>query len=291
MSGSVEFHEQSITLDPSVLPVRALHVVRRMRGGSNSFLILGDDGLAYVLKPNNNQQGPNLLANEVLGAELLRATGLPTPTWKPVFLSSELCAQTRHFADHTPVEEGFHFGSEFVSMVPDEELYEFLPRSYANRVEQPDDFLGVYILDVLMLHDDHRQAVFTRGMDKTHFKASFIDHGHLLGGPHWSNRARIGAAMCLDMHLYSTPWDDAAIETWISHFEKTIPPCLSGLHKRVLPQWYKGSVELQLELLQKRLGNLGQLFYSEVGHNPRARKCTEATNHDPKLPLRDSRTL
>jgi hypothetical protein len=58
-----------------------------MRGGSQPALIRCDDGKLYVVKFFNNPQGPNVLANEVLGNELLNVLHLPSPQWKMVFIS------------------------------------------------------------------------------------------------------------------------------------------------------------------------------------------------------------
>jgi len=52
----------------------------KMRGGSQPALIRCNDGKLYVVKFFNNPQGSNVLANEVLGNELLSALNLPSPS-------------------------------------------------------------------------------------------------------------------------------------------------------------------------------------------------------------------
>ena len=62
-------------------------VVKKQPGGSQSRLVRCDDGKLYVLKMTPNPQGPNVLANEVLGSILMRGLGLPAPPWKPVAIN------------------------------------------------------------------------------------------------------------------------------------------------------------------------------------------------------------
>src|SRR6267154_6508568 len=105
---------------PSITEVvHAVQFIRKMRGGSQPALIRCDDGKLYVVKFFNNPQGPNVLANEVLGNELLNALNLPTPRWKTVFISrsfieknTEISFETH--AGHSSIETGLHFGSEFL---------------------------------------------------------------------------------------------------------------------------------------------------------------------------------
>lgn len=58
--------------DTSPHSVHATQLIRKMHGGSQSILVRGNDERLYVVKLSDNQHGPNLLANEVLGSELLR---------------------------------------------------------------------------------------------------------------------------------------------------------------------------------------------------------------------------
>jgi hypothetical protein len=59
-----------------------------MPGGSQPALIRCNDGKLFVVKFLNNLQGPNVLANEVLGNELLKTFDLPTPEWKAISISN-----------------------------------------------------------------------------------------------------------------------------------------------------------------------------------------------------------
>jgi hypothetical protein len=61
------------------LAVRAVQHIRRMRGGAQGQLMLGEDGHAYVVKFQNNPQHTRVLVNEFLASRLAAAVGLSTP--------------------------------------------------------------------------------------------------------------------------------------------------------------------------------------------------------------------
>jgi len=56
-------------------------VIKKQPGGAQSRLVLCDDGKLYVLKMHPNPQGPNVLANEALGAMIMGGLGLLAPRW------------------------------------------------------------------------------------------------------------------------------------------------------------------------------------------------------------------
>jgi hypothetical protein len=56
------------------------HVLRRMRGGSQPFLVEGEDGQFYVAKFTGNPQGNRTLINEWIAHRLFQQLGLSTPT-------------------------------------------------------------------------------------------------------------------------------------------------------------------------------------------------------------------
>src|SRR6201986_3410595 len=90
MSPSVVRESELQNIQSVTHVVHAVQFIQKMRGGSQPALIRCNDGKLYVVKFFNNPQGPNVLANEVLGHEILNALNLPTPRWKTVFIS-------RHF--------------------------------------------------------------------------------------------------------------------------------------------------------------------------------------------------
>ena len=65
---------------PSAAPtVRAVECIRRLRGGSQPYLLRAEDGGNYVVKFRNNPQHVRVLANEMLAGRLATLIGLPIP--------------------------------------------------------------------------------------------------------------------------------------------------------------------------------------------------------------------
>ena len=74
------------TQSPSPLVIQ---VIKKMAGGSQSRLVMCDDGKIYVLKIHPNPQGPCVLANEALGASLMEDLGFVTPKWRQLRINSK----------------------------------------------------------------------------------------------------------------------------------------------------------------------------------------------------------
>ena len=286
-----------ISVSDSLIPfICAKQLLRKMRGGSQSILVRGEDEELYVVKLNDNEQGPNLLANEMLGSELLRATGLPTPPWKAIFLSEEFlnCNPGLHFeckSGYKPIRSGLHFGSHFVMPKNGGAVYELLPSSFCRRISNPTDFLGIYIFDVWANHHDHRQALFSCDLMNPGVRANFVDNGHLFGSPHWCPKEKYGAAMHLDKNVYTVPWLDVSVDGWISHFETTIPQTLHRIVKQIPKDWYKGDISALTQYLEHRLLNLRKLFQHELQNNSRINPQQTTGLGNVPMQICDSRPL
>lgn len=179
--------------------------LRKLRGGSQPILVRANDGLLYVLKFAHNLQGPNLLFNEVMGAELYRACGLPVPEWRPLLL-------TDSFLDRNPASwfeadgesirpvAGLCFGSRFLATGQDSPL-EILPGSHFARVANRQAFGLAWLIDICAQHSDNRQALFLRSPGGG-LLATFIDHGSMFGGPQGCDQPHPVAPRYLDPRIY-----------------------------------------------------------------------------------------
>lgn len=184
--------------------VSATRFMRKLRGGSQPILIGASDGKQYVVKFANNLQGPNVLCNEVLGTEIYRAIGLPSPAWKPI-------AVTERFIEENPAswfegpsgrirpEAGQCFGSELIGNATSS-LFEILPGPYWGRVSNRLDFWLAWVVDLCAEHWDNRQAVFLEDCGVLY--AIFIDHGHMFGGPYGSRTTPLSGPRHLDRRAY-----------------------------------------------------------------------------------------
>jgi hypothetical protein len=290
MSSSVvrESARQNI---PSIADaVHAVQFVRKMRGGSQPALIRCNDGKLYVVKFFNNPQGPNVLANEVLGNELLNALDLPSPRWRKVFISHNFIKKNTgmFFETHSgysAIESGFHFGSEFLGDEKTGQVYEWLPNAFCSRVANSKDFLGIRFFDVWTNHCDHRQSLYTTGNGNASFLAVFIDNGHLFGGPEWSRNSRQSESLSLDKRFHSNEWPAEVAESWIARFETECSSSLFRIIQHVPRFWYSGDINQVAESLVRRLNMLRALFSEEKTRKRRVFSFSHVDLTDARLSL------
>jgi hypothetical protein len=179
--------------------------VCKLRGGSQPILAEATDGLRYVVKFGNQPQGPNLPFNESLGNELYRLAGLLVPACRPLEVSEQFIDDNRGCwleleLGMEPPQAGLCFGSCYLG-TDGLRVYDILPGSRYPRVRNLDDFWLAWLLDSCAGHADSRQAVFCRGFDDN-YSASFVDHGHMFGGPKGIETPRLEASAYLDRRIY-----------------------------------------------------------------------------------------
>src|SRR5258708_39782165 len=103
----------------STAELSAVRCIRKMRGGSEAILVLCDNGHHYVVKMAGNPQGPNVLANELLGSVIANAVGLPVAPGRSVYLSDDFIDGEPEIWFETPTGRrrpvaGLHFGSRLL---------------------------------------------------------------------------------------------------------------------------------------------------------------------------------
>jgi len=185
---------------------RAALFICKLRGGSQPILVEGTNGVLYVLKFSDNPQGPNVPFNEVAGAELFHACGLPVPGWDPLLLTDEFIDSNR---DCWPVVEaeprrpraGLCFASRFLGS-QNQQLIEILPGSAFNRIRNRAHFWLAWFIDICCEHIDNRQAIFLRDSEGW-LHASFIDSGHLLSGARGDSKPNFWSPRYLDPRIYN----------------------------------------------------------------------------------------
>ncbi|WP_263367838.1 hypothetical protein [Edaphobacter bradus] len=226
------------------------------------------------MKMVGNPQGPNVLANELIGGLVSRAAGLPVPQGSPVYLSDEFIDQNPGLWFETPEgtrrpEAGLHFGSLFVGK--SDGMYrptDYISRSRVSSIQNRTAFLGMYVLDVWANHQDSRQAILIANPDGHGSEVCFIDHGHMFAGSHWKFSDRPGLACHPERSVYSNLWQPSLVDGWISHFENVLPDALSQAVSLLPGQWYKGDINHLCDALMNRLANLTKLIEADrVGFN------------------------
>lgn len=178
----------------AVPKVVAVEFIRRMRGGSQPFLMGCDDGGTYVVKFRNNPQHVRILANEMIASRLATLIRLPVPEQAFVHVSQRLISGTPLLKFETdgreePCAAGLHFGSRFPGAPSQTLVVDFLPDRLLRRVSNlASIFLGAYVLDKWTCNCDGRQVVFYRTLQKgeTRYSATLIDHGFCFNDGEWN---------------------------------------------------------------------------------------------------------
>jgi hypothetical protein len=238
--------------------------IRKMWGGSQSSLVSCNDGKLYILKLSGNPQGANVLANELLGAHLLRGFGISNPNANLITVAAKQCSS---FAYELKSEKrlplpGVHFGSEFLSD-SEHRIFEWLPECAERRVVNQFDYWGIYVFDIWANHQDQRQCIYRQNRQDGRNVVFFVDNGHLFGGPEWKGLAE----KCRSQFLPRFPLainEENAAELWISHMRIQGPHLLHEGVQLIPREWYKGDIGELVRVLLARLTNLSNLVENEL---------------------------
>jgi hypothetical protein len=237
------------------MPVEAIRLIRKMRGGAQAHLLECDDGHFYVVKFRNNPQHRRILINEWIASVFLNYLQISAPAAAIVNLSgkflesnSEVHIQlgTRHLA----VEPGWHFGSRYPGDPAKVMVYDFLPDTLLDKVVNVNEFRGVLAFDKWMGNADARQSIFFRARlrqwspsspereaPRAGFVAHMMDHGYVFDGPHWifPDSPLQGLYFRPSVYQNVRSWDD--FEPWLDrvvHFPEEV---VDEAQKQIPPDW------------------------------------------------------
>jgi hypothetical protein len=193
---SNENYEGPVAAEGSSVPrVKAVELVRRMRGGSDPWLARCDDGETYVVKFQHNPQHVRVLANELFAGQLARLIGLPVAAFALVEMPSELSGISESGSQNGRAEgeaqrcAGFHFGSRFPGDPEKTLVIDFLPSRLLRAVRNLQAaFLGGLAFDKWTCNCDGRQVIFYRpdAARETGYHAVLIDQGFCFNDGDWS---------------------------------------------------------------------------------------------------------
>jgi len=251
------------------MPVHAVRLVRKMRGGAQSHLIQADDGHYYVVKFRNNPQHRRILVNELVASVFLGYLRIASPRWQLVRLSAgflkdnpEVCIQLG--SRRVEVPEGWHFGSAYPGDPSKLAVYDFLPDALLRKVENLRDFLGILVFDQWVSNSDARQAVFFRArikdwlaLEKNSPRVGFvtlmIDHGYAFNGPNWDFPDSPLQGFYFRPLVYEQVRSLEDFEPWLSQV-RDFPETLADEAYRCVPEeWLEGDRDTLAAFLEKLL--------------------------------------
>lgn len=263
--------------------VEAAEPIRKMRGGAQAWLIRADDGHHYVVKFLQNGQHPRILVNEWLCSCFLLHLQLCTAQPALVRCSEAWLrsAGERGLGIESgglpkPVQPGLHYGSR-VPVDPNRTaIYDFLPDSIMDVVQNRSHFHGLLAFDQWVSNADTRQAVYFRGSAREHLRdavhpsasecylAMMIDHGYAFQGPDWrlDDLPRQGLYPRPSAYLGIRSWED--LEPWLSRIVHFSESAVDEALKRIPSAWLapgdEGALERLLEQLLRRTRRVPDLI-------------------------------
>jgi hypothetical protein len=250
-AAEAEAHRKEKFLMPE--RIFAVEHVRRMHGGSQAQLMKCSDGRFYVVKFQNNPQGPRILANELLACSLALHLGLPVAAPQVVEVSSELTLATKDMVIQWPggrerLKPGLCFGSQ----CPFEDhalngslpvrVFEQLPEEQLRRTENLSDFGGMFVFDVWTMNVDSRQVIFFQRKQEAPWKALMIDNGNCFNGNRWNFPRKRRKPVYPKRLVYEPIVGFDSLRPWLERIEDRIDgSVLASCAERIPPVWYQGS--------------------------------------------------
>lgn len=240
-----------MNLERSTAAVKALRVVRKMRGKSGACLIECDNGFSYVVKlANNPQGGRRSLVNEWIGSTLLTQLGIATPEVAFIQIDDQC------IGNNGSLQPGVHFGSRYPG-ASQTTVWDLFPARLLPKVSNYHHFAGALMVDQWTANADTRQAVFFRqaanGTEPGLLVAQMIDNGSMFGGHDWVLPE--SAAACTHDPIAAHRFDFAMcdFEPWLSALEKLSPEVVDAAVAKLPENWLSPGDEPLLRNLLAQL--------------------------------------
>jgi hypothetical protein len=247
------------------MPVDARRLIRKMRGGAQAHLLEASDGHFYVVKFLNNPQHRRILVNEWMASTFLHYLGVATPEVAIIQLSETFLHENPDTyiqlgTSRKRVQAGWHFGSRFPGHPERTVVYDFLPDTLLERVENLGDFRGVLAFDKWMGNADSRQAIFFRARLKdpfaqassVGFMGQMVDHGFVWNGPHWQFTESPLQGLYFRSLVYREVRGLDEFQPWLDRIVHFPEEVVDQALKQIPAAWREGDEE-ELEKLLHRL--------------------------------------
>jgi hypothetical protein len=247
----------------------ARRLIRKMRGGAQAHLLEAADGHAYVVKFANNPQHRRILVNEWISSVFLNYLGIASPEAAMVriagdFITANPDVHLQTSNQRVLPEAGWHFGSRFPGDPARTVVYDFLPDTILETIENLPHFLGALAFDKWIGNADARQAVFFRarlkewipGSEahalKMGYVAQMIDNGFAFAGPHWQFDDSAIQGLYFRPAVYREVRGLANFEPWLTRIVNFPEEVIDQAVKAIPRAWLNGDEEA-LEVLLSRL--------------------------------------
>jgi len=240
------------------MPVEAIRLIRKMRGGAQAHLLECDDSHFYVVKFLNNPQHRRILINEWIASVFLNYLQISAPPAAIVNLSAAFLESNPEIhiqlgSHHLAVPPGWHFGSRYPGDPAKVMVYDFLPDLLLDKVVNVAEFRGVLAFDKWMGNADSRQSVFFRARlrqwspsadssqqdqpPRAGFVAHMMDHGYVFDGPHWIFPDSPLQGLYFRPSVYQTVRSLDDFEPWLDRLVHFPEEVVDEAQKQIPPAW------------------------------------------------------
>jgi hypothetical protein len=239
-----------------------------MRGGAQAHLLEADDGNFYVVKFRENPQHRRVLINESIASTFLEYLQVAAPPTAIIQLSPEFLSENPDVyialgARRDPPAPGWHFGSRYPGDPNRNAVYDFVPDTLLDRIENRNEFAAILAFDKWTGNADARQSIFVRARLREYvptfqghalrvgFLALMVDHGYIFNGPHWSFADAPLAGLYFRPHVYKgiRGWDD--FQPWLDRLVNFPDEVVDDALARLPKQWLNGDSQSLYDLLEK----------------------------------------
>jgi hypothetical protein len=221
----------------------AIEHIRRMRGGAQAHLLRCDDEHYYIVKFQNNPQGVKVLANELLGTQLARRLGLPTPVIAVVEVGEDLIRYSDDLVmqlgrGQVSCQAGLSFGSRYPGDPALLVVYDLLPEEHLRAIENLADFAGMLVFDKWTCNTNGRQTIFFRPEKQARYQAMMIDQGFCFNASEWNFPDAPLRGLYSRQLVYEPVRSLEAFEPWLSRLERIDEAALEKAAQEIPPEWY-----------------------------------------------------
>ncbi len=239
------------------MPTRAREHIRRMRGGAQAHLLRCADDAYYVTKFQNNPQHVRILANEMLGARLAQALGLPVARPEVVEVQADLINATPDLrvqlqGKWEKCRPGFHFGSRFPGTPGRALIFDLLPDDRLPEVMNLSDFAGMLLFDQWTCNTNGRQVLFVAEPHaRRGYRALMIDQGFCFSAGEWNFPDSPLRGLYYRQRVYHAirGWQD--FEPFLTRLEKLPVAALDEAAASIPPEWYNYDTDAMNSLLEQ----------------------------------------
>jgi len=240
--------------------VKITRIIRRMRGGSQAQLVLGDDDNTYVAKFLGNPQGNRTLVNEWVVCRLLSAMRISTPSLRIIELPSSLQPRDELYflaGNKRILPQGvLHLGSQCPVDPEKTAIFDFLPDRLLPKVCNLAEYAAMYVFDQWVGQSDKRQAIFVSDRKVTAgigFRGYFVDHGMAFNGDRWQLLDRPRCGLAFQSKVYSSLDLPALVEKALCQIESINETTLFTAAEGVPSSWFASGDQEALDTLLAKL--------------------------------------